>query len=77
MISKNFFSNVKQKVINLLEKSGRSTKVNFILTCQFKKENPATGSVDEIQQYFNPGVIKITKSLNLEEVFDEIPYLLE
>ena len=63
---------------DLISKQKKPIKVKFILTCKFKKENPATGQIDENSGYHHSHVIIITESSDIYIlILTEINYLLE
>ena len=67
---KTFIANSKLRTLNLIEKQKKPIKLNFILTCKFFKENPATGKVDENSGYFHSFVETITEASDLSELFN-------
>ena len=48
-----FISDIKQKVLKLINNQQKPIKLKFIFTCEFIKENPATGQIDESLGYFH------------------------
>ena len=62
----------------LIKRNKKPIKVKFILTCKFKKENPATGQIDENSGYHHSNVMIITESTDIfQSMLTEIKYLLE
>ncbi|EDO48021.1 predicted protein [Nematostella vectensis] len=76
---KTFIDNIKQKVLELINRQKKPIKVKFIFTCKFIKENPATAQVDEELGYFHTEKPEtITESTDFYDLFDTmVNYLLE
>ena len=72
-----FINKILPNVEALIRKKTPSM-VKFILTCKYKKENPATGQIDENSGYHHSHVIIITESSDIyNSILTEINYLLE
>ena len=72
LIQKVICNKIKPQVINIIREENKPSKVNFLLTCQFKNEDPATDISIFKEAYFPTKAKIITKSSNLSEFFDII-----
>ena len=76
--TKRFAANIRLKVSDLIKKHKKPSKIKFILSCKFIKENPATGKNDLNTEYFNSNVETITDSTDFYNLVTiMINYLLE
>lgn len=67
---KQFTTIIKPEVINLIKQQRKPTKVRFILTCRFFKENKETGHTDESFGYFHSFIETITESTDFYDLLN-------
>ena len=64
-----FITNIKPKVIDLINQQKKPIKTKFIFTCKFIKENPATSQIDENSGYFHTNVEVVTAATDFSTLF--------
>ena len=67
---KKFIISIKPKVLDFTKQQKKPIKLNFIFTCTFQKENPATSQIDTSTGYFHFLVEMITESSDLSDILN-------